>query len=196
MRVPALNWDDFGASSNKAVTQHDQAWDHFKGGFDVLGTKIGVLFATMVDPLEPTLQIQSKYTHEIQILRKGEYKYDRVEWKQDFRGWKTRVKKTFIEHNTFDPWPDEVYKRYDEVRMSLADIVFQKIEDAISIGQVGWVLKICKRKQSLIRLKARGLVVPIHQGKGYYKYDMTPLGHDVLVAYEKNEKSQVSQISI
>ena len=67
MRVPALNWDDFGAYSNKAITQYDEAWDHFKGGFDVLGTKIGVLVATMVDPLEPTFQIQNKYTHEIQI---------------------------------------------------------------------------------------------------------------------------------
>jgi hypothetical protein len=59
MRVPALNWDDFGAYSNKAVTQYQEAWDHFKGGFDILGTKLGVMVATMVDPLEPTFQIRT-----------------------------------------------------------------------------------------------------------------------------------------
>ncbi len=223
LRVPALNWDDFGAASNKAVTQHDEAFDHFKGGFDVLGTKIGVLIATMVDPLEPTLQLQTKYTHEIQILCKGVYKYDRVDWKQDFRGWKTRLKKTFIEQNTFDPWPEDVYKRYDDIRMGLADVVFQRIEDAISASQIGWVLKVCKpmdfqllqlirdkgpvhlknvdslgdeARMALTRCKARNLVVPLHKGGGYYKYDMTPLGYDVLVAFNESEKSEYSELSI
>ncbi len=69
LRVPALNWDDFGAHSNKAVTQYDEAWDHFKGGFDVLGTKLGVLVATMVDPLEPTFQIANKYTSIVSETR-------------------------------------------------------------------------------------------------------------------------------
>ena len=54
-----MNWDDFGAYSNKAVTQYQEAWDHFKGGFDILGTKLGVMVATMVDPLEPTFQIRT-----------------------------------------------------------------------------------------------------------------------------------------
>lgn len=77
-RVPVINWDDFDAYSNKAVTQYDEGWDNFKGGFDVLGTKIGVLVATMVDPLEATYQIQNKYTHEIQVQTRGVYKYDEV----------------------------------------------------------------------------------------------------------------------
>jgi len=220
MRVPGLNWDDFGAQSNKAVTQHDESFDHFKGGFDVLGTKIGVLVATMVDPLEPTLQLQSKYTHEIQILGKGIYKYDRVDWKQDYRGWRPRIKKTFIEQNEFDPWPDKVYKQYDATRMELCDVVFQNIEDAISVGQVGWVLRVAKTidfdlltlidekgpifyrdleslgkgfKRCLTRCKARRLVTPLHQGKGYFKYDMTPLGRDVLSAHLESQTSQESQ---
>lgn len=225
MRVPALNWDDFGAHSNKAVTQHDEAWDHFKGGFDVLGTKIGVLVATMVDPLEPTFQIQNKYTHEIQILSKGTYKYDRVEWRQDFKGWKPRTKKTFVETNTFDPWPDKVYAKYDKVRMGLADEVLQNIEDAISMSQVGWVLKLSKPsdfrllqlivdrgpilyrhisdigkewRKTLIRCKARKLIVPVAQSKGYYRYDITPLGVDVLNTHGelKDEQTQETQISI
>ena len=222
LRVPALNWDDFGAHSNKAVTQYDEAWDHFKGGFDVLGTKLAVLVATMVDPLEPTFQIQNKYTHEVQVLSKGEYKYDRVEWKQDFRGWKPKAKKIFIERNTFDPWPDEVYTEYDQTRMSLADEVFQKIEDAITTSQVGWILKLIKErdidllklilergpvkyrrlvkdelddegKLALVRCKARSLIVATHMGSGYYKYDLTPLGHSVLEALQKNEEAQPEQ---
>lgn len=223
MRVPGLNWDDFGSFSNKAATQHIEAWDHVKGGWDVLATRIAVLLATMVDPTEPTLQLQNKYTHEVQVLSKGVYKYDKVDWKQDFRGWKTRVKKTFIEQNTFDPWPETVYRQYDETRMGLVDMVFQHIEDSISANQIEWVLKVCKpidmqllqmisdrgpifyqsmaelgeeSKTALVRCKARNLIVPIHQGGGYYKYDITPLGFDVLAAHSKGEKSQYSQVSI
>lgn len=219
-RVPALNWDDFGAYSNKAVTQYDEAWDHFKGGFDVLGTKIGVLIATMVDPLEPTFQIQNKYTHEIQVLDKGCYKYDRVEWLQDFRGWKTKAKKTFIERNTFDPWPDWVYQEYDKVRMELADEVLQRIEDAISTTHLGTILKLCKQedfnvlkliddigpihheqakelnKRVIVRLKSRGLIVPVHQGKGYYKYDLTSLGKDALEAQERQKLTSSQELPI
>lgn len=206
-RVPILNWDDFGAYSNKAVTQHDEAWDHFKGGFDVLGTKLGVLVATMVDPLEPTFQIQNKYTHEIQILDKGRYKYDRVEWKQDFRGWKPKAKKFFIEENTFDELPPHVYKDYDFTRMELCDEVIQRINDAITESQASLVYKRCKPidleilelleergpipydqirsrgktgRMALVRLKARGLVVPLHIKAKQYRYDMTKLGIDVL----------------
>jgi len=223
MRVPALNWDDFGAYSNKAVTQRDEAWDHFKGGFDVLGTKIGVLVATMVDPLEPTFQIQSKYTHEIEVKSKGRYKYDKVEWQQDFHGWKTRTKKTFIEENTYDPWPDWVYKKYDETRMELADEVFQRIEDSLTTTHLGTVLKLCKPidfellklidergqihqhvveqygkegKSAVLRLKSRSLIVPARQGDStYYKYDLTPLGKEALEKYVEANSSKPSESS-
>jgi ABC-type lipoprotein export system ATPase subunit len=207
MRVPALNWDDFGAYSNKAVTQYDEAWDHFKGGFDVLGTKIGVLVATMVDPLEPTFQIQSKYTHEVQILEKGVYKYDKVEWQQDFHGWRPKAKKIFIEKNTFDHWPKEIYKEYDAMRMELADEVIQRIEDSLAMNHTESLLNICKPidfelmrlmdqrgpicydriddvgkegRFALVRLKSRELVIAIQMQNGYYKYDLTPLGRNVL----------------
>ncbi len=222
MTIPALTWDDFGAYSNKAVTQYGEAWDHFKGGFDVLGTKIAVLIATRVDPLEPTFQIQNKYTHEIQVLRKGVYKYDLVAWQQDFKGWKPKAKKIFIEKNTFDPWPDWVYKEYDEMRMELADEVMQRIKDSIAVNQAANIVKMCKPidfkflnmidqrgpvhyhriedygkkgKLALVRLKARGLVVPVHRGSGYYKYDLTSLGREVLEIH-KAEPSQDSQNSM
>lgn len=215
-RVPVLNWDDFGAHSNKAATQHNLAWDLFKGGFDVLGTKIGVLIATMVDPLEPTFQIQSKYTHEIQILGKGKYKYDKVYWQQDYKGWKPRHSKDWIETNEFDPWPMEVYKRYDEMRMSLADEVILKIEDAITESEADRILKLIQpediqildfilergpieyhniqgrfgksMKKSIVRLKARCLITPILIKGKYYRYDITDLGHDVYKLYQQQSE--------
>jgi hypothetical protein len=207
MRVPALNFDDFGSSSNKAVTQHDPAWDEVKGGWDVLGTKVGVVIATMCDPTEPTLQLIQKYNAEIHILGKGRYKYDRVEWSQDYHGWKAKPHKVFIEENTFDPWPDEVYREYDSVRQELCDEKLQRIEDATVMSQLDFALRMSKPididilklidthgpvdhdslkplgqdwKQAVVRLKARSLVVPVQMSKNYYRYDLSPLGKSVL----------------
>ena len=220
MRVPALNWDDFGAHSNKAATQYDPAWDHFKGGFDVLGTKIAVLIATMVDPNEPTFQLSCKYTHEIEILQRGVYKYDRVEWKQDFRGWKPHIRKINIETNTFDAWPDWVYAKYDHTRQSLVDEVFQRIEDAQIEGHLDFTLKLMQPidfkildmirqrgplyydlihqlgiegKKALIRLKARQLIVTLINEKGTSHYDLTPLGLSIIQARDLNQLVQQAQ---
>lgn len=210
-RVPALNWDDFGAHSNKATTQYDPAWDHFKGGFDVLGTKIGVLIATMVDPNEPTFQLSCKYTHEIEILKRGVYKYDQVEWRQDFKGWKPHIRKINVETSTFDPWPEWVYKEYDSTRQELADEVFQRIEDAQIEGHVAFTLRMSQpidfqimntirqrgpiywdilhdlgpnSKQALVRLKSRQLLITLTNEKGSHHYDLTPLGLSVLEAHD------------
>ena len=111
--------------------------------------------------------------------------------------------------------------------MELADEVFQRIEDATIVTQIDIALKMCKKidlgimrlidergpvhhrqepllqfskkdKLSIVRLKARGLVIPVHQGKGYYKYDLTPLGVAVLKASESPQReeaeSKVSKI--
>jgi hypothetical protein len=217
-RIPGLGWDDYGAHSNKAVTQHDPAWDIFKGGFDVLGTKIGFLGATMVDPSEPTLQLTNKYTHEVEILEKGYYKYDAVTWKQDFKGWKFKIKKQFIEHGEFDPVPNEIYKRYDELRMSLADEIIVKLEDAITTSNQEFIVKVLrpmdfeilehiefkggsynkamhekfgpKYIEGLTRLKANGCVVPVKKSEGHYRYVMTRLGKDVLDFHAQAEAEQ------
>jgi hypothetical protein len=149
-RVPAINWDDFGAYSNKATTQHSEAWDDFKGGFDVLGTKIAVLLSTMVDPSEPTFQLNNKFTHEIQITSLGNYKYDEIMWQQDFRSNRIRIKKHCIEMGSFSRWPDWVYAEYDKQRCSLADEVFQRIEDKISVGAVDYTLKTMKPQDSVV----------------------------------------------
>ena len=211
-RVPALNWDDFGARSNKAETQYEKGFDLFKGGFDVIATKIGVLIATMVDPNEPTLQLASKYTHELQVLEKGKYKYDVVEWQQNYRGFKTRVKKTFIENGTFDMWPKEVYLQYDEVRKSLCDEVFQRIDDTITVSSLDVALQLLKLEdENLLRLinkvgpithyiadktlgpnardiltrcKARNLVMPLLKGNRNYHVELTTLGQQVLEALD------------
>jgi hypothetical protein len=217
-RIPGIGWDDYGGHSNKAVTQHDRAWDIFKGGFDVLGTKLGFLGATMVDPSEPTLQLTNKYTHEIEILEKGYYKYDEVFWIQDFKGWKFKIKKHFVEYGEFDPVPDEVYKRYDELRMSLADEIMVKLEDAITTTNQEFVVKMLrppdfkmlehiefkggsynkemremwgpKYIESLTRLKANGCVVPHRISEGHYRYNMTRLGKDVLDHHRELEKEE------
>ena len=222
-RVPMLLWDDFGAHSNKAVTQHNLAWDEFKGGFDVLGTKIGILGATMVSPTEPTFQIMSKYTHEVFVPSPGIYKYDKVKWKQDYRGWKPKQDKDWIETNTFDPWPDDVYKEYDEMRVSLADEVFVRIEDAMATSQVDSILKRIQQfdvqildlihergplyssrikdklgdesTTALVRLKARNLIVPVRKKGTYYVYDMTDLGVEVREAYYDPDRKPVKNLT-
>lgn len=214
MRVPIIVWDDFGVHGNKADTQHSTAWDVFKGGFDCLGTAIGVLLCTMVDAGEATAQLQGKYTHEVTVNRKGHYKYDRVNWQQDFRGFRTIMKKEWIEDGTFDPIPKEVYVEYDELRRDLTKQVFVRLKDALSLDTVAQILKIiqpedikllkliekvgpCEHrtvksslgednaKAALTRCKARSLVIPTQMNKKYYKYDLSSIGIDVLNEYKK-----------
>jgi len=103
----------FAAHSGKAKTQHERSWDIFKGAFDTLGTKIGVLMVNMVSPRSPTQQLQEKYTHEVWIPYKGHYKYDHVKWRQDYRGWKAQMSKDWIDEDDFDPMPMPIFKRYD-----------------------------------------------------------------------------------
>jgi len=197
-RIPLLIYDDWGGSSNKAQTQYDKAWDVFKGGFDLLGTKVAIIIASMVDPSEPTYQLQQKYTHEIFVETRGIYKYDVVDWQQDYRGWQPKRKKEWIETQKFKPVPDDVYKQYDEMRMALVDEVEQRIRDAIAETQTEYILKRIEpidiklleliqasgpvymkkiehdvgpdARQILTRCKARNLVVPIrvHEDSLHY----------------------------
>lgn len=217
-RVPMIIYDDWGGSANKAMTQHDKAWDVFKGAFDLFGTKLAVLVATMVDPREPTQQLMDKYTHEVWIPFRGVYKYDEVDWRQDYWGWKPTTKKDWIESQDFYQVPADVYKEYDEMRMSLVDEAVQRITDAM-VESIGFTLNrllpldvkllyiIEKRgpifhrkvkeelgeeegKETLVRCKARNLVVPIRKSGTYYKYDLTDFGREVLRALESKEMAQ------
>ena len=208
MRVPIINWDDFGVHGNKADTQHSTGWDIFKGGFDCLGTMIGVLMVNMVDAGEATSQLQGKYTHELTLTAKGHYKFDKVEWLQDFYGFKTKMKKHWIQDGEFEPIPKEVYLKYDEMRKDLTRQVFVRIKDALAFDSLDYLLKILKDpdykllrlidrkgpvyyetaqtelgedyKDTLTRCKARSLVIPIRGEGNYYKLDLSSLGRDVL----------------
>lgn len=215
MRVPIILYDDFGGQSNKAETQHDPSWDIFKGGFDVLGTQVAVIMASMVDPAEPTFQLMQKYTHELFLPQRGVYKYDRVIWSQDFKGWRPRRSKDWIETNNFKPVPEDVYRQYDEMRLTLVDEMHQRIQDAIVESRTDQILKrlldtdvklletiqvrgptyyekLCEEvgpdaKDALVRCKARSLIVPIRKETGYYKYDLTDLGYEILDAVKKSK---------
>lgn len=217
MRVPIIVWDDFGVHGNKADTQHSTAWDIFKGGFDALGTAIGVLMATMVDAGEATQQLQGKYTHEITVSNKGKYKYDRVYWKQDFNGFHTIMKKEWIENGEFEPLPLEFYKKYDASRCDLAKQVFVRLKDSLSLDTVDMLLKILKPSDiQLLRLietkgplkyeliktalgeaydntmtkcRARSLVIATNMGSNHYKLDLSSIGVSVLEALDEGKGS-------
>lgn len=216
-RVPMLILDDFGATSNKAKTQHELAWDIFKGAIDTYSTRVAILLGTMLQPSEPTFQIYQKFTHELWVCFKGTAKYDEVGWQQDFKGWQARQKKDWIQAFTFDPIPAEVYKQYDEMRCSIADELDQQIDDVITEsqtpmllkrlqpidielmeliearGQVGWeyLYAECQNKyhDALIRCKARSLVVPIRKQTAYW-YDLTNFGYQILLAWREQSKGK------
>jgi hypothetical protein len=217
-RVPCLFPDDFGAQCNKAKTQHEPAWDIFKGAFDTLGTKVAVMMASMGSPSGATQQIQEKYTHEIYVEKRGEAKYDVVRWQQNFGGWAAMQDKTWVHTFTFDPAPLDVYKEYDEMRQSLVDELFQQIDDAqienegmktfkrlnsddidlIEIlqdkGQLmyNWFLmpEHEKYKDVLKRCKARGIVVPIRKGTAYW-YDLTDFGYNMLTFIQAKKQEGI-----
>jgi len=210
MRIPALLWDDFGAHSNKASTQHDPAWDKFKGGFDVLGTRLGILIGTMIEPTEPTQQLQNKYTHELWVYERGRAKYDRYHAQQDYKGFRTRGHKTWLDDFKFDSIPREVFVEYDEMRQALADEVLMSIEDTMIETHLDYVMKRLdpldydlmrmirnygpvyhrqvyekfgqgEGKKVLTRLKSRGIISPVRDLQtGYSKYDMNEIGFEIL----------------
>ena len=93
LRIPDLIGDDWGANANKAKTQHEPAWDLVKGAWDTYGTRVSSVFVSMNQPDEITRQLANKYTHELYIERRGEAKYDKVSWMQNFYGWQPNQKK-------------------------------------------------------------------------------------------------------
>ena len=206
-RVPVLMPDDLGAGGNKAKTQHEPAWDIFKGAIDTYGTKIAVFLSSMGTPDSITCQLQSKYTHEIYVDRRGHAKYDEVDWEQNFRGWMPRRKKAWQDEFEFDAVPMDIYKEYDLHRLDLVDLLNQLIKDRMADNEA---LRIINRmgqkdrellkeisqhgklpknwfqmegngvyREVLKRCKARSLVIPVKRGTNYY-YDLTDFGQTVL----------------
>lgn len=225
MRIPFLIYDDFASQSGKAQTQYSVAWDHFKGSFDVLGTRVACLFASMVSPRSPTQQIMEKYTHEIHVEFGPDntriYKYDKCQQQQDFKGWRARQKKDWIEVQEFTEVPLDVFKEYDEVRTALVDEVIQSMQDVMADDSLERIMKRVepidisllslikdsgpihhhkltnefgvKGREAMTRCKARGLITPQRVSGGYYKYDITNLALQLLKALEI--ESNVSQSS-
>ena len=220
-RVPFLLWDDALVNGgNKAVSQHTTAFDEFKAAFDVLGTKIGVLLCTMVDASGLTSQLQGKYNFEVFVNSKGKYKLDHVIWKQDYSGFRVLMRKEWIENGTFEPLPKSVYLEYDELRRDLTDQAFVRLEDALAVDTVDQMLKILKPtdisllrlienkgpikydtakdelgqeyKNTLVRCKARSLVIPTNLGNNNYKIDLSSIGFSVLAALDKNGSNTVT----
>jgi hypothetical protein len=222
-RVPVLIPDDFGATSNKAKTQHELAWDIFKGAIDTYSTRVAVLLGTMLQPSEPTFQIYQKFTHELWVYAKGRAKYDEVDWQQDFKGWQARQNKNWIDSFTFEPLPSDVYKQYDEMRCSIADELDQQIDDIIMDTQTAVTLKRLqpddiglmelieakgqvqydvlyttygnKYHNALVRCKARSLVVPIRKQTSYW-YDLTTFGFQVLEARRQAQKEEEDKAKV
>lgn len=217
-RIPLLLPDDFGAQCNKAKTQHEPAWDIFKGAFDTLGTKVAVLMASMGNPSGATQQLQEKYTHEVYVESRGHAKYDKVEWQQNFAGWQARQDKTWLCSFDFDPVPMDIYKRYNEKREQLVNDLIQQIDDAQieneglrifrrlnetdidlierfqSRGEISWEWfskpENARLKESVEKLRSRGVVIPQPHGTAYW-YELTDFGYDMLTVIQLKKQEGV-----
>jgi hypothetical protein len=201
--------DDWGAHSNKAKTQHEPAFDIFKGAIDTYGTKFAVLLSSMGTPNSLTQQLTEKYTHELYVPERGLAKYDIVDWQQNFNGWQVRTDKAWQDSFTFDEVPIDVYREYDENRLNLVDELNQLITDAMIDNEAVKLLKRMepiekdflelvnqhgtvnrgfflkpeneKYKEVLKKCKARSLVIPIKKaGTEQYCYDLTDLGFEIV----------------
>jgi hypothetical protein len=218
-RIPIIIWDDFGAHSNKAVTQHEVAWDHFKGGFDVLGTQFGVIVATMANPEEPTAQIEHKYTHEVMLPERGLYKYDTVFWQQDYSGWRAKHDKQWQLTQTFQEIPWVRFQPYNDLRTGLADEVIERIKDSMA-GRIPLLLRrlndtdmttlqelvnegpmteykrktwfVDEREKTENKLKAHQLATIDRRGTAHY-LDITSFGMDVLDAWKKEKGEEADE---
>jgi hypothetical protein len=212
-RIPFLIGDDWGAQGNKAKTRDEPAWDLLKGAWDTYGTKIACVFVSMNQPDEITKQLANKYTHELYLPTRGVAKYDAVNWSQNFYGWQPRQDKDWKQSFEFAEVPADIYRRYDEQRMSLVDELNIMIKDKIlendlhrtidrmvpidysvlqmitqkgPIGETD-VKKADKPdefKEALKRCRARNLLVPVRCASSHYKYDITNLGLEILKVQE------------
>lgn len=214
-RVPLILPDDFGAQCNKAKTQHEPAWDIFKGAFDTLGTKVSVLLASMGNPSGLTQQLQEKYTHEIYVHDRGIAKYDKVMWQQNYSGWQARQDKTWLQEIKFEPIPMDVYKQYDEMRLALVDELFVQIDDSMIENEGTKTLRRLtkldieliellvtqgptmrewfykeenyKWKEAIKKAKARSIITPMRKKTTYY-YDLTDFGYNLYALIQAKEK--------
>ncbi len=176
---------------------------------------MGVLIANMVTPSSPTQQLTEKYSHELYVYSRGRCKYDRVKHQQDYYNFRTRQNKEWLCDFTFDEIPKDVFKQYDEMRCSLADEVLVSIKDVMATTEMETILKRMKPtdvnllrlidrkgptyskaileelgeegKDTITRLKSKGIIVARRESAHYYRYDMTDLGSDVLAELDRKK---------
>jgi hypothetical protein len=208
-RVPLILPDDFGANFNKAITQHTQAMDIFKGMIDTLATSFGVFLSSMGTANSITQQLTDKYTGEVFVPAKGVAKYDKCDWEQSFRSWAPRTKKKWQDSFTFDLVPMDVYKEYDENRLALVEELKQMMKDCMVDNDSARIIKrmdpinvefldLVQLKgtldknwlhtkhpellEQLKKAKAWSLVIPTKKfgTASAYCYDLTDLGFETL----------------
>jgi len=75
------------------------------------------------------------------IVKRGTYKYDRWRQLQDFRGFRSKGSKVWLDIQDFAEIPMSVFKQYDELRQSLADEIMVAIEDTMAETEIGSVKK-------------------------------------------------------
>jgi hypothetical protein len=113
----------------------------------------------------------------------------------------------------------EWFRQYDEMRMGLADEVLQSIDDSLVETHIDTLMKrvqpidlnllelvytkgmihsrdIDKEmgedgRMALIRCKSRGLLVPVRVQEHWYKYDITPLGIDLIKKMKEKPTEEV-----
>jgi len=178
---------------------------------------------SMGTPSGATQQLQEKYTHEIYVDKRGHGKFDEVNWRQDFYGWKSNQNKGCLYDFNFDiSVPLDIYKRYDEMRMSLVDDLIQQIEDS-QIENEGTrifqrlndkdveLIELLHQKGSFSndwlhrpdnehyieafkRLRGRGIIIPVLHGSAYW-YDLTDFGFNMLqlIQAKKDKGSLVAR---
>jgi hypothetical protein len=207
--------DDWGAHGNKAKTQHEPAMDIFKGAIDTYATKFSILLSSMGTPNSLTEQLTEKYTHELYIPDRSIAKYDICSWQQNFGGWTPRTGKEWLHSFKFEEVPTDIYKRYDEHRTALVDMLNQQIKDTMVDTEAFRAIRLMhdedlalldiirqqgalswdwfqrpeneKFKDALKRATSRSIVtsMPKIGTKHTYVYDMTDYGAEVYRTIQK-----------
>jgi len=112
--------------------------------------------------------------------------------------------------------------QYDEIRKSLCDEVFQRIEDTITISSLDMAMQLLKpedenllriisklgpishyiankelgenAKEILVRCKSRNLVMPVLKGTHHHDVELTTLGRQVLEALDNPKPKDSKEV--
>ena len=148
-RVPLSLYDDMASWLNKAATKNDPMMDSFKQYLPTIGTHLGILLGTMDRPENLTQQLVLKYDIDILVSTRGKFKADKVAWMKDYYGWKPIHHKRHIVYGEFYEVPEDVYRQYDERRMSLSEELRESILDNMMRSK-SWIMKMLDEEDLII----------------------------------------------